>query len=224
MSRLRNAKAILITLLLLNSLALTASVGASAQDEEVSGASPDDLWSTEYVYQVHPWGGNDRIQFKEYHDYFTMRDRMMQLAEQNSDIMSFHEGLNGGTNARGVDTTSSDYEGWFYNHPSPWMKITGGGEELQGVDGGDCNQFVGDCGNYPDIPDIQLVGNHHAREWMSYEVPMFFLETLAYYYGMAGIDNDGDGKINEDHVCVLYRSGAADDSGRVDVGGGRIIK
>ena len=75
---MRNAKTILITLLLLNSLALTASVGASAQDEEVSGASPEDLWSQEYVYQVHPWGGNDRIQFKEYHDYFTMRDRMMQ--------------------------------------------------------------------------------------------------------------------------------------------------
>ena len=210
---MRNAKTILITLLLLNSLALTASVGASAQDEEVSGASPEDLWSTEYVYQVHPWGGNDRIQFKEYHDYFTMRDRMMQLAEQNSDIMSFHEGLNGGTNARGVDTISSDYEGWYYNHPSPWMKITGGGEELQGVDGGDCNQFVGDCGNYPDIPDIQLVGNHHAREWMSYEVPMFFLETLAYYYGMAGIDNDGDGKIDEDTWGDSDGDGQLDDDG-----------
>ena len=210
---MRNAKTILMTLLLLNSLTLTASVGASAQDEEVSGASPEDLWSPEYVYQVHPWGGNDRIQFKEYHDYFTMRDRMMQLAEQNSDIMSFHEGLNGGTNARGVDTTSSDYEGWFYNHPSPWMKITGGGEELQGVDGGDCNQFVGDCGNYPDIPDIQLVGNHHAREWMSYEVPMFFLETLAYYYGMAGIDNDGDGKIDEDTWGDSDGDGQLDDDG-----------
>ena len=43
-----------------------------------------------------------------------------------------------------------------------------------------------------------LVGNHHAREWISYEVPMFFLEIVAYYYGVIGIDNDGDGLIDED--------------------------
>jgi len=185
----------------------------NTQDDTSEGLEPEDIWSDEYVYQVHPWGGNDRIQFKAYHDYFTMRDRMMQLAEQNPDIMSFHEGLNGGTNARGVDTISSDYEGWYYNHPSPWMKITGGGEELQGVDGGECNDFIGDCGNYPDIPDIQLVGNHHAREWMSYEVPMFFLETLAYYYGTAGIDNDGDGEVDEDTWGDSDGDGQLDDDG-----------
>jgi len=185
----------------------------NTQDDTSEGLEPEDIWSDEYVYQVHPWGGNDRIQFKAYHDYFTMRDRMMQLAEQNPDIMSFHEGLNGGTNARGVDTISSDYEGWYYNHPSPWMKITGGGEELQGVDGGECNDFIGDCGNYPDIPDIQLVGNHHAREWMSYEVPMFFLETLAYYYGTAGIDNDGDGEVDEDTWGDSNGDGQLDDDG-----------
>lgn len=210
---MRNAKAILLTLLLFNSLALTGSIGMTTQDDTSEGLEPEDIWSDEYVYQVHPWGGNDRIQFKAYHDYFTMRDRMMQLAEQNPDIMSFHEGLNGGTNARGVETTGDDYEGWYYNHRSPWMKITGGGEALEGVDGGTCNDFVGDCGNYADIPDIQLVGNHHAREWMSYEVPMFFLETLAHYYGTAGIDNDGDGLIDEDTWGDSDGDGQLDDDG-----------
>ena len=38
------------------------------------------------------------------------------------------------------------------------MKITGGGEDLEGVFGGECNDFVGDCGNYEDIPDVQMVG------------------------------------------------------------------
>ena len=130
---MRNAKAILLTLLLLNSLALTGSIGTNTQDDTSEGLEPEDIWSDEYVYQVHPWGGNDRIQFKAYHDYFTMRDRMMQLAEQNPDIMSFHEGLNGGTNARGMEMTADSYKGHFYKHPSPWMKITGGGEELQGL-------------------------------------------------------------------------------------------
>ena len=210
---MRNAKAILLTLLLLNSLALTGSIGTNTQDDTSEGLEPEDIWSDEYVYQVHPWGGNDRIQFKQYHDYFTMRDRMMQLAEQNPDIMSFHEGLNGGTNARGMEMTADSYKGHFYKHSSPWMKITGGGEELQGVSGGECNDFIGDCGNYPDIPDIQLVGNHHAREWMSYEVPMFFLETLAYYYGTAGIDNDGDGEIDEDTWGDSDGDGQLDDDG-----------
>ena len=88
--------------------------------------------------------------------------------------------------------TSDDYKGWYYNHPSPWMKITGN------VNGGEYNPYNDDDGNYADRPDVMLVGNHHAREWMSFEVPMFFLETIAYYYGKAGIDNDGDGLIDED--------------------------
>ena len=192
---------------------LTGSITATTQDDPPEGLAPEDIWSEDYANDVYPWGGNDRIQFKEYHDYFTMRDRMMQLAEENENIMSFHEGLNGGMNARGVETTADDYEGWFYNHRSPWMKITAGGETFEGVDGGDCNDFVGDCGNYPDIPDIQLVGNHHAREWMSYEVPMFFLETLAHYYGTAGIDNDGDGLIDEDTWGDADGDGQLDDDG-----------
>ena len=210
---MRNAKAILLALLLLNSLALTGSIGMNTQDDPPSGLAPGDIWSQDYANHFHPWGGNDKIQFKEYHDYFSMRDRMMQLAEQNDNIMSFHEGLNGGTNARGEETTADTYKGWYYSHSSPWMKITGGGEELEGVYGGECNDFVGDCGNYANIPDIQLVGNHHAREWMSYEVPMFFLETIAYYYGTAGIDNDGDGLIDEDTWGDSDGDGQLDDDG-----------
>ncbi|MED5485974.1 MAG: hypothetical protein VYE59_05090, partial [Candidatus Thermoplasmatota archaeon] len=37
---------------------------AIAQDaEDETGNSPEDIWSPEYVNQVHPWGGDDRIQF-----------------------------------------------------------------------------------------------------------------------------------------------------------------
>jgi hypothetical protein len=192
---------------------LTGSISMNSQDDPPEGLAPEDIWSQEYTDEYYPWGGNDRIQFKEYHDYFTMRDRMMELAEENPYIMSFHEGLIGGTNARGMPMTADSYKGHFYNHPSPWMKITGGGENGGGVQGGDCNEFVGDCGNYADIPDVQLVGNHHAREWMSYEVPMYFLETLAHYYGQAGIDNDGDGLIDEDGWGDDDGDGILDDDG-----------
>ncbi len=170
---------------------LLAPVGAQDDDP---GYAPEDLWSDEYASQTFPWGNpqDERVQFRMYHDYFTMKDRMQFLADRNPDIISFHEGLIGGINSRGNEMGSDDYEGWYYNHASPWVKITAD------VTGGDCNDFVGDCGNYADRPDVMFVGNHHAREWMSYTVPMLFIETVVYYYGQAGVDNDGDGLIDED--------------------------
>ena len=169
---------------------------ASAQDVG-TGYSPEDIWSTEYTNQVFPWGPHgdyEKLQFREYYDYFSMKERMQTLAAYYPDFLQFHEGLLGGMNARGQMTTSNDYEGWYYNHPSPWMKIT------SNVRGGEYNDFNGDDGNYADRPDVMLVGNHHAREWMSVQVPMLFLETVAFYYGKAGIDNDGDGPVSYTHL------------------------
>ena len=178
-----------------------------AQEEPAETNDPLDIWSKDYIDDVYPWGGDDAAQFKEYHTYFTMKDRMQYLAENNRNIMTFHEGLNGGENARGQTTTANTYEGWYYNHRSPWLKIT------VNPQGGECNDFVGDCGNYEDRPDVLLVGNHHAREWMSYEVPMMFLEMVAHYYGKAGVDNDGDGLIDEDPYGDADGDGIIDDDG-----------
>ncbi|MDP6213032.1 MAG: M14 family zinc carboxypeptidase [Candidatus Thalassarchaeaceae archaeon] len=177
---------------MLSPVALAPITEAQVSD---TGTAPEDIWSTEYAQQIFPWGphGDEaQLQFREYHDYFSMKQRMQTLAAYYPDFLQFHEGLLGGLNARGEFTSVTDYEGWYYNHPSPWMKITAD------VRGGEYNDFVGDDGNYEDRPDVMLVGNHHAREWMSVQVPMFFLETLAYYYGKAGVDNDGDGLIDED--------------------------
>ena len=139
------------------------------EDSEMTDDEGAPIEVCDYVF---PWGGNEILQFKEYHTYETMKTRMMVLAQENPDIFQFLEGLNGGMNARGQETSKDTYEGWFYGHSSPWLKITGE------VDGGEYNQFNGDTGNYADRPDVMIVGNHHAREWMSYEVPMLFLETL----------------------------------------------
>jgi len=192
----RNTSWGVLSILLLPFLLSLVAPMASAVvvQEESTGLAPEDIWSEDYANWVYPWGNpnNDQTQFKEYHDYFTMKERMQQLAEQNPDIIEFHEGLNGGVNARGDETTADSYEGWYYGHSSPWVKITGD------VQGGGYNAFNGDHGNYEDREDIMLVGNHHAREWMSYEVPMFFLEILAFSYNNIGYDNDGDGLVDED--------------------------
>ncbi|MDG1534015.1 MAG: M14 family zinc carboxypeptidase [Candidatus Thalassarchaeaceae archaeon] len=188
-----------------------------AQDAD-TGVTPEEIWSSDYANQIFPWGPHgdfDQLQFRSYHDYFSMKERMQTLAAYYPDFLQFHEGLLGGVNARGDEMTATEYEGWYYNHRSPWMKITAN------VNGGDYNEFNGDDGNYADRPDVMLVGNHHAREWMSYEVPMFFLETVAYYYGKAGIDNDGDGLVDEDGWdgidndgdCLLLNATSQDSNG-----------
>ena len=196
----------LIALPLLLSLAGPVAGSAYVQ-EPASGEAPEDIWSDEYIAYEFPWGGDDAVQFKEYHTYETMRTRMLRLAEDNSEFVTFHEGLNGGTNARGQVTTEDTYKGWFYGHPSPWLKITGD------IDGGEYNAFNGDTGNYADREDVLIVGNHHAREWMSYEVPMFMIETLVFSFNNIGYDNDGDGLVDEDPWGDADGDGILDDDG-----------
>ena len=211
------AIALLLPLLLSVAAPIAMVVPVSAQEPE-TGLTPEEIWSSEYVNQIFPWGphGNfEQLQFREYHDYFSMKERMQTLAAYHPEFLQFHEGLLGGVNARGDEMASTEYEGWYYNHASPWMKITGN------VQGGEYNEYNDDDGNYADRPDVMLVGNHHAREWMSYEVPMLFLETVAYYYGKAAIDNDGDGLIDEDGWdgidndgdCLSLNSSAQDYNG-----------
>jgi len=189
---LRTRLACLLLPFLLSIVAPAAIAPSAIAQEAQSGLEPTDIWSEEYANGILPWGGNAQVQFREYHDYESTKARMQHLADTNPDIISFHEGLFGGLNARGQETSLDDYKGWYHKNPSPWVKITAG------VEDGDFNPFNGDAGNYPDRADVMLVGNHHAREWMSYEVPMLFLETVAHYYGQAGVDNDGDGLVDED--------------------------
>jgi len=198
----------LICLPLLLSL-MTPMVASTIAQDEPAGLAPEDIWSDDYINDIFPWApaSDDILQFKQYHTYETMKTRMMRLAEENPDIFEYHEGMNGGTNARGEEVTADAYEGWYYGHLSPWMKITAD------VQGGDYNEFVGDNGNYPDRHDVMIVGNHHAREWMSYEVPMLQLEVIAFSYNNIGYDNDGDGLIDEDGWGDSNGDGILDDDG-----------
>ncbi len=198
----------LICLPLLLSFCAPVAEHAYAQ-EPASGDAPEDVWSEDYINMIFPWApANDEIlQFKQYHTYDTMKTRMMRLAEDNPEIFEYHEGMNGGTNARGEQVTADAYEGWYYGHSSPWMKIT------KDVEGGDYNEFVGDNGNYPDRHDVMIVGNHHAREWMSVQVPMLQLEVIAFSYENIGYDNDGDGLVDEDTWGDSNGDGQLDDDG-----------
>ena len=206
--RTRPSFGVLIVLPLLLSL-FAPIANANFAQEEPTGTTPGDIWSDDYNNMIFPWASaNDRaLQFKEYHSYDTMKDRMMRLAEDNPDIFQFHEGMNGGTNARGEEVTADAYEGWYYGHASPWLKITGD------VQGGEYNPYVGDTGNYADRHDVMIVGNHHAREWMSYTVALMQMEVIAFSYDNIGYDNDGDGLIDEDPWGDADGDGILDDDG-----------
>ena len=198
----------IICLPLLLSLVSPIVVTANAQDEP-AGIAPTDIWSDDYANEIFPWApASDRDrQFKEYHTYETMKTLMMELEQDNPEIFEYHEGMLGGTNARGEEVTADTYEGWYYGHSSPWMKITGD------VQGGEFNEFVGDNGNYADRHDVMIVGNHHAREWMSYTVAIMQLEVIAFSYDNIGYDNDGDGLIDEDPWGDANNDGILDDDG-----------
>ena len=143
-----------------------------------------------------------------------MRERMLQLAEktytyqgQTVDIMSFHEGMNGGINDRGVEMSADSYEGYFTTIFAD--KITGGGEDLRRSLVVNATTLSG-LGNYEDIPDVQMA---ETCQNGCPTVPMLFLEMLAHYYGTVGIDNDGDGRVDEDLWGDANNDGVLDDDG-----------
>ena len=85
-----------LMLSLLAPVTLIAPVGA--QDAE-PGYAPEDIWSDEYAFQIFPWGPHgdiDKLQFREYYDYFSMKERMQTLAAYYPDFLQYHEGLLGG--------------------------------------------------------------------------------------------------------------------------------
>jgi hypothetical protein len=61
-------------------------------------------------------------------------------------------------------------------------------------------------------PEVLFTGAHHGREWPSYEVPLYFLTYLVENYGKLNLDNDGDGKVNED----VFDGVDNDEDGEID--------
>ena len=82
----------------------------SAQEAE-SGLAPETYGRT-IMSPNFPWAdeSDDKLQFRSYHDYFSLKERMQFLADRNPYFLEFHEGLLGGVNARGDEMASTEYE------------------------------------------------------------------------------------------------------------------
>lgn len=114
--------------------------------------------------------GNNTTQ--KYHTYESMTMELQGIANEYPEIVALY------------DITS------FTKYGKTWQ-----GRSVWGVKVSDNPQV-----NELNEPKIIIFGAHHAREWMSFEVPLYFLNFLIDNYKKQPTDNDNDGKINEDDI------------------------
>jgi len=127
--------------------------------------------------------------FGEYHTYETMVMHLDMLEGLFPDIIRLY------------DLTENTGLGRTYQGRSVWaVKVSKGvGSEADYYDD-------------PAKPNVLIFGAHHGREWMSYEVCIYTAFYLAYNYGRANVDDDGDNLVNEDQLDGLDN----DNDGMID--------
>lgn len=116
----------------------------------------------------------------DYHTYETMTQDLHRIQALHSEIAKLY------------DLTSWTEYGATWQGRAVWgMKISNHPEVK----------------NDPQKPKIVIVGNHHAREWMTFEVPYYLIEFLVENYGKEPEDDDNDGVINEDPIDSIDNDG-----------------
>ena len=166
--------------------------------------------------------------FENYHNYApgdtdsweqnempTIADEMFAFADQYPDIVRLYD----------LTTLVPNGQTWWGNHIYA-IKISDGvvacpeGWSDAQIDAAlaaeECEPAYYDN---PDEETFFIVGNHHAREWMSTVTPLYFIYYLTHFYGAPPTDNDGDGLVNEDPLDGVDNDGDGEQGGRVDAEG-----
>jgi len=133
------------------------------------------------------------ILFDDYHEYYEVVSELLKFSNDYPDIVEFY--------------TLTD----IIPAGQTWQ-----GNEIVGVKISDNVANEPDFYDDPDEETFFIVGNHHAREWMTVVTPLYFVYFLTHYYGMEPTDNDGDGLINEDMIDGVDNDGDGEPGGRVD--------
>ena len=133
------------------------------------------------------------VYFDDYHEYHEVVSELQAFANDYPDIVEFY--------------TLTD----MIPRGATWQN-----NEIVGVKISDNVANEPDYYDDPDEETLFIVGNHHAREWMSVVTPLYFVYFMTYYYGEPPTDNDGDGLINEDMIDGIDNDGDGEQGGRVD--------
>ena len=134
---------------------------------------------------VYPFDTN----FQDYISYQNLTDTLHRLASQYPNIMKVY------------DLTALTEWGTTQYGRTVWaVKIS------------DNVSNEPDWYDDPNEEDVVIVGCHHAREWMSVMVPLYYIYYLTYFYGKGEIDNDGDGLVDEDPIDGVDNDGDGEDN------------
>ena len=126
--------------------------------------------------------------FLDYPGYDNVTDQLFALEVNHSDIMKVYD-----------LTALTSFGATHYDRVVWGVKISDGvGSEQEWY-------------NDPDEEDIVIVGAHHAREWMTVMVCLYYLYYLTEFYGMSEVDNDGDGRVDEDPIDGFDNDGDGED-------------
>ena len=133
------------------------------------------------------------VLFDDYHEYYEVVSELQKFANDYPEIVEIY--------------TLTD----IIPAGQTWQ-----GNQIYGVKISDNVANEPDYYDDPDEETLFIVGNHHAREWMSVVTPLYFIYYLTHFYGMEPTDNDGDGLINEDMIDGIDNDGDGEQGGRVD--------
>lgn len=186
----------LITACLLIAVSILPSVGTALMRQQYLSTP-----TLEWKLSLNPSGNNDEEgngsaivypfdeYFQDYISYQNLTDTLHRLEKQYPNIMKVY------------DLTSL----------TPWG-TTQYGRTVWAVKISDNVDKEPAWYDDPDEEDIVIVGCHHAREWMSIMVPLYYIYYLTYFYGKNEIDNDGDGLIDEDPIDGIDNDGDGEDN------------
>ena len=136
------------------------------------------------------------ILFDDYHEYYEVVSELQKFANDYPEIVEFY--------------TLTD----LIPAGQTWQ-----GNEIYGVKISDNVANEPEFYDDPDEETMFIVGNHHAREWMTVVTPLYFVYYLTHFYGAEPTDNDGDGLVNEDPIDGIDNDGDGELGGRVDAEG-----
>ena len=134
--------------------------------------------------------------FDDYHEYYEVVSELQKFANDYPEIVEFY--------------TLTD----LIPAGQTWQ-----GNEIYGVKISDNVANEPEFYDDPDEETMFIVGNHHAREWMTVVTPLYFVYYLTHFYGAEPTDNDGDGLVNEDLIDGIDNDGDGELGGRVDAQG-----